>query len=130
MQFNDDACPIKDYIKKRLSNSDIETIINCTNLTIDPTSYTLLQKAQPTFAAVERSFSMLSKLLRKDKNFDVKNIKKYIMLYYNKMSLQLYCSAFLKSIMDGLLVYSTVAITTQFLYYTLIDAVTHNSSLS
>ena len=84
MQFDDDPCAIKNYIKKRLSNSDLETIINCTNLTIDPTSYALLQKSQPTSAAVERSFSMLSKLLRKDRNFDVKNVKKYIMLYYNK----------------------------------------------
>ena len=76
MQFDDDPCAIKNYIKKRLSNSDLETIINCTNLTIDPTSYALLQNAQPTSAAVERSFSMLSKLLRKDRNFDVKNVKK------------------------------------------------------
>ena len=79
MQFDDDPCAIKNYIKKRLSNSDLETIINCTSLTIDPTSYALLQKAQPTSAAVERSFSMLSKLLRKDRNFDVKNVKKYMM---------------------------------------------------
>ena len=84
IQFDDDPCAIKNYIKKRLSNSNLETIINCTNLTIDPTSYALLQKAQPTFAAVKRSFSMLSKLLRKNRNFDVKNVKKYMMLYYNK----------------------------------------------
>ena len=83
MQFDDDPCAIKNYIKKRLSNFDLETIINSTNLTIDPTSCALLQKAQSTSAAVERSFSMLSKLLRKDRNFDVKNIKKYMMLYYN-----------------------------------------------
>ena len=82
MQFDDDPCAIK----KRLSNSDLETIIKCTNLTIDPTSYALLQNAQPTSAVVERSFSMLSKLLRKDRNFDVKNAKKYMMLYYNKKS--------------------------------------------
>ena len=74
MQFDDDPCAIKDYINKRLSNSDLEAIINCTNLTIDPTSYALLQKAQPTSAAVERSFSML-KLLRNNRNFDVKNVK-------------------------------------------------------
>ena len=86
MQFDDDPCAIKDYINKRLSNSDLETIINCTNLTIDPTSYALLQKAQQK-AAVERSFSMRNKLLRKDRNFDVKNVKKYMMLYYNKTSL-------------------------------------------
>ena len=76
MQFDDDLCANKNYIKKRLSNSDLETIINCTNLIIDPTSYALLQKAQPTSAAVERSFSMLSKLLGKDRNFDLKNVKK------------------------------------------------------
>ena len=75
MQFDDDLCAIKNYIKKRLSNFDLETIINCTNLTIDPTIYALLQKAQPTSAAVERLFSMLSKLLRKDKNFEVKKVK-------------------------------------------------------
>ena len=85
MQFDDNPCAIKNYIKG-LSNSDLETITNCTNLTIDPTSYALLQKAQPTSAAVERSFSMLSKLLRKDRNFVVKNVKKYMMLYYNKKS--------------------------------------------
>ena len=86
MQFDDDPCAIKNYIQKQLSKSHLETIINCTNLTIDPTSYAPLQKAQPTSAAFERSFSMLSKLMRKDRNFDVKNVKKYMMLYYNKIS--------------------------------------------
>ena len=42
MQFDDDPFAIKAYIKKRLSNSDLEAIINCTNLTIAPTSYALL----------------------------------------------------------------------------------------
>ena len=56
MQFDDDPCAIKNYIKKRLSNSNLETTINCTNLTIDLTSYTLLQKAQPTSAAVRGRF--------------------------------------------------------------------------
>ena len=73
---------------------------------------------------------MLSKLLRKDRNFDVKNVKKYMMLYYNKKSWQLYCVAFVKNIIDRLLMYSTVAITTHFLYYTLINTGTHNGSLS
>ena len=86
IQFDDDPCSMKNYIKKRLSNSDLETIINSTNLTIDATSYALLQKAQPTSAAVERLFSMVSKLLRKDRNFDAKNVRKYMMLYYNKKS--------------------------------------------
>ena len=87
MQCDDDPCAIKNYIKKRLSNCNLETVINRTNLTIDSTGYALLQKALPTSAAVERSFSMHSKFLRKDRNFDVKNVKKYVMLYYNKKSL-------------------------------------------
>ena len=75
MQFDDDPCVIKDYFNKRLSNSDFETIMNFTNLKIDPISYALLQKAQPISIAVERLFSMLSRLLRKDRNLDVKNVK-------------------------------------------------------
>ena len=47
MQFDDDPCAIKNYIKKRLSNSDLETIINCTNFTIDPTSYALQKSKSP-----------------------------------------------------------------------------------
>ena len=31
IQFDDDPCAIKNYIKKRLSSSDLETITNCTN---------------------------------------------------------------------------------------------------
>ena len=34
-------------------------------MAIAPTTYALLQKAQPTFAAIEQSFSMLSKLLKR-----------------------------------------------------------------
>ena len=73
--FDDDPCAIKNYIKKRLSNSYLKTIINCTNLTISPRSYAQLQKAQQTSTAVERSFYMLSELLKKDRNFDVKKVK-------------------------------------------------------
>ena len=53
-----------------------------------------------------------------------------MMLDYHKTSLSLYCVAFVKKIIDILLVYSTVAIATHFLYYTLIDTGTHNGSLS
>ena len=75
-----DPCSIQAYIKKRL-----EAIINCTNLAIAPTTCTLLQKAQPTSAAYKRLFSMLIKLLRKERNYDIKNVKKYNMsMYYNK----------------------------------------------
>ena len=84
MHFLDDSCSIQACIKKRLFNSDLEAIINCTILDIAPTTNALLHKAQPTSAAVERSFSMLSKLLSNDGNFDIKNVKKYMLLYFNK----------------------------------------------
>ena len=82
-----DPCSIQAYIKKRLFNSDFEAIINCTIwLLLKLPTYALLQKTQPTSAAVERSFSILSKLrlLRKDRNFDIKNVKKYVLMYFNK----------------------------------------------
>ena len=84
MHVLDDPCSIQAYIKKQLFSSDLEAIINCTNFAIASTTYALLQKTQPTSSAVERSFSMLSKLLRKDRNFDINNVKKYMLLYYNK----------------------------------------------
>ena len=45
IKFDDDPCAITNYIKKRLSNSDLETIINCTNLTIDSTNYGTIAKS-------------------------------------------------------------------------------------
>ena len=60
MHFLDDPSSIQAYIEKRLSNSDLEAIIDCANLAIASTTYALLQKAQQASAPVERSFSMLS----------------------------------------------------------------------
>ena len=54
MHFLDDPCSIQAYIEKRLFNTDLETILNCSNSAIAPTIYALLQNAQPTSAAVER----------------------------------------------------------------------------
>ena len=36
--------------------------------------YHTLQNSQPTSASVKRSYSMLKKLLAKDRNFKVKNV--------------------------------------------------------
>ena len=83
VHFLDDPCSIQANIKKRLFNSDLEAIINY-HLPIAPTTFALFQKTHPTSAAVERSFSMLSKLLRKGSNFDIKNVKKYILIDFSK----------------------------------------------
>ena len=84
MHFLDDPCSIQAYIKKEQSNSDLEAIINCTNLAIVPTTYPLFQKPRPTSAVVEPSFSMLSKVPKKYRNFDIKNVKKYMLIYFDK----------------------------------------------
>ena len=84
MDFLEDPCEIQNYIDRRLSGSDIETMINSSVSNIPPATYALLQKAQATSATAERSFSMLKKLLRKDRNFKSENVKKYMLLYYNQ----------------------------------------------
>ena len=50
--------------------------------------YHMLQNSQPTSASVERSFSMLKKLLVKDKNFKVENVQHYMILHLVITSLQ------------------------------------------
>ena len=49
---------------------------------ISPAAYHMLQNSQPTSAFVERSFSMLKKLLAKDKNFKVENVRHYMILNF------------------------------------------------
>ena len=72
------------YIKKRLEkNKDLEAIISMTRNDVNPGIYAALQECQPTSASVERSFSMLGKLLAKDRNFLPDNIGKYLLLQYN-----------------------------------------------
>ena len=50
---------------------------------ISPAVYHMLQNSQPTFASVERSFTMLKKLLVKDRNFKVENEQHYMTLHFN-----------------------------------------------
>ena len=50
---------------------------------VAPAVYGLRQRCQPTKAAPERTFSMLNKLLAKDKNFLPKNVKHNMCVHYN-----------------------------------------------
>ena len=83
LDFGDDPCDISGYIKKRLQKSEILDIVNANRPEISPHLYTLLMNCQCTSSSVERSFSMLKKLLTKQRNFKDENIRKYIILYYN-----------------------------------------------
>ena len=57
---------------------------------VAPAVYCLLQRYQPTTAAVERSFFMLNKLLAKDKNFLPKNVKRNMCVHYIETILLLF----------------------------------------
>ena len=50
---------------------------------ISPALYHMLQNFQPTSAFIERSFSMLKKLLAKDRNFKVESVRHYVILHFN-----------------------------------------------
>ena len=60
---------------------------------------------------------MLNKLLRKDRNFDVKIVKKYLKLYYSKKSLYCYCMALLKTLGQTVGVQGS-CVSNTFFYYT------------
>ena len=83
LDFGEDTCSISSYIKKRIQSNDISKIMSMARSDISPAVYSLLQHSQPTSASVERSFSMLKKLLAKDRNFSVQNVKHYMILHYN-----------------------------------------------
>ena len=50
---------------------------------ISPAVHHMLQNFQLTPASVERSFSMLKKLLANDRKFKVENVQYYMILYFN-----------------------------------------------
>ncbi|KAG1682031.1 Glutaredoxin 1 [Nymphon striatum] len=70
LDISQDCIGIGEYFKKRLNkNKDFEVIVKMTMDNISPALYAELQCCQPASAAVERSFSMLEKLLAKDRSF-------------------------------------------------------------
>ena len=83
LDFGEDTCNINQYIKTRMQNNDISEIIKMKRQNISTAVYHMLQNFQPTSAFVERSFSMLKKLLAKDKSFKVKNVRHYMILHFN-----------------------------------------------
>jgi len=84
LDFAEDSCSIKQYIGKRLEkNSDFIAIATLARDDISPSQYLCLQRCQVTSVSVERSFSMLNKLLCKDRPFRDDNIKNYLIMYYN-----------------------------------------------
>ena len=59
LNFGEDTCNIKQYIKKRMQNNDISKTIDMERQDISLAVYHMLQNSQSTSVSVERSFSML-----------------------------------------------------------------------
>ena len=71
------------YIAKRTNkNSDVSAIMELSRPAVSLVD-AALQQYQLISASVERSFSMLNKLLAKDRNFLQNNIGKYSVLHHN-----------------------------------------------
>ena len=68
---------------KRMQSNDISEIVNMERQDISPAVYHMLQNSQPKSASAERSFAMLKKLLAKDRNFKVENVRHYMILHFN-----------------------------------------------
>ena len=83
LDFSEDTCNINQCIKKRMQNNDISEIINMERQDISPAVYRMLRNSLPTSASVERSFCMLKKLLAKDRNFKVENVRHYMILHFS-----------------------------------------------
>ena len=79
LDFGENTCSFSRYIKKRIQNNDVYKLMSLKRLDISPTVYSLLQHCEPTSGSVKRNFSMLRKLLDKDRNFWIENVK-YVLL--------------------------------------------------
>ena len=83
INFDEDCCQIRLYIDRRFAHNDIRNIIEMKNESICPTTYAKIFKCQATSCSAERSFSILGKILTKDRNFSAKNIPMYIFYKIN-----------------------------------------------
>lgn len=86
INFAKDPVLIKEYLTKRLGQNEISDLLQYSNSKISPETYALLKKCIPTSLPVERSFSMLKKMLSHDRNFNSENIYSYFAPYYNTMN--------------------------------------------
>ena len=84
LSFGEDVAGVRVYLEKRLSkNTGLQDIMLLRRKEVSPTLYASLQQCTATSVCVERSFSILKKLIAKDRNFKDENIEKYIIKVYN-----------------------------------------------
>ena len=83
LHFDSDPCDILNYMKQRLDKNDLRSIMAMSRDGVSPATYARLQHCQPTSCAVERSFSIIRHILRKERNFSACNIEQYAILNFN-----------------------------------------------
>ena len=84
LSFSEDMASVKTYLEKRLQkNSGLQEIVGLTRKDVVTSLYVRLQQCTATSVSVERSFSILKKLLAKDRNFSDDNVEKYLIKLYN-----------------------------------------------
>ena len=87
LTFGDDVCYfLRAHLDKRLQKNELRDIVHFKCADVSPAIYSKLFSAQCTSVSMERSFSMLKKLLAKDRNFLPENVGKYFMHYFNLSS--------------------------------------------
>ena len=80
----DEDDPIRQNTKNRLARSyDLQSNLEDINPVLTPSEVSKLRSSIGTSADIERSFSKLNKLLRKDRDFCPENIEYYICLFCN-----------------------------------------------
>lgn len=86
LKFENDVYGIKNYLDDRMSKNEISKLVCVDKTKVSPETHLQLLACPPTSISVERSFSMLKKMLAKDRNFNLENIYNYFSCYYNKMN--------------------------------------------
>ena len=84
----EDEASVYSYIKERIKCNGLFKIKKFENLNLSPKIYNDLLNRPATSISVERSFSMLLKLVTKEKLFKKGNVGKYMMLYYNSSTIK------------------------------------------
>ena len=81
LTFGNDVCNFWAHLDKRLQKNELSDIVHFKRADASPAIYSKLLSAQCAPVSVERSFSMLKRLLAKDRNFLSENVGKYFMLF-------------------------------------------------
>jgi len=83
-EFGSDPAEIKLYLDHRFKlKSELKGIVEMIRPNISPELYPRLSNCQATSCTVEKSFSVLGKVLAKRRHFSSKNVWKYLALYIN-----------------------------------------------